>query len=123
MDILKQIGIFFGICLVGEVTSALLPIPIPSSVIGMVLLFTLLCCKAVNPGHIQQKSDFLLGNMAFFFIPAGVGILESWSAVSDSVVPLLLICLITTVLTFAATAFTVKGVMVLQERLQKGDGR
>lgn len=116
MKIIVQIGVILGICLVGEGISLLLPISFPGSVIAMILLFLLLLSGLLRPDHIRQKSDFLLQNMAFFFIPAGVGIIEHTETLLPVLLPLLLICLITTVLTFAASAFTAKLVIYLQEK-------
>lgn len=67
--------------------------------------------------HIRQKADFLLQNMAFFFIPAGVGILEQFEFVKDSMWQLLLICLVTTLLTFGVTAAAVRFGVWLQKKL------
>ena len=75
MKIILQIGLVLGICLLGEALSLVLPIPFPGSVIAMIFLFLLLLSGRLRPEHIREKSDFLLQNMAFFFIPAGVGIL------------------------------------------------
>lgn len=119
MKILTQIGIVLGVCLVGEGISLLLPFPFPGSVIGMILLFLLLFFGILRPDHIAQKADFLLRNMAFFFIPAGVGILESFEALRGRLLILIGICALTTLLTFAATAFTVRGVMALQAALER----
>ena len=119
MKLILQIGVVFLICLVGEVVVGILPIPFPSSVISMLLLFLLLLLRIVRPEHIRQKTDFLLKNMAFFFIPAGVGILKQFSYIQDSLLPLLVICAASTILTFAATAYTVKAVSALQQRLRK----
>lgn len=116
MKIMLQIGVVLGICLLGEGISLLLPIAFPGSVISMILLFLLLLTGLLRPDHIRQKSDFLLQNMAFFFIPAGVGIMEYTDVLLPVVLPLLLICLITTVLTFAASALTAKLVIHLQEK-------
>ena len=85
MAILTQIGVVLGVCLVGELVAQVLPFPFPSSVIAMVLLFVLLCAKVIKPHHIRQKGDFLLKNMAFFFIPAGVGILENFDQLKANV--------------------------------------
>ena len=74
MGIMAQIGIVLAVCLVGEGIAALLPIPFPASVISMVLLFLLLAAKLLRPHHIKEKSNFLITNMACFFVPAGVGI-------------------------------------------------
>lgn len=119
MDIIKQIGIFFGICLLSDLLAGALPVAVPASMIGMVLLFLLLYFQILKPDHIEKKSDFLLGNMAFFFIPAGVGIVENLRFIQGSVLPLLLICLITTVLTFGAAALTVRWAMRLQEKYRR----
>lgn len=116
MNIIVQVGIFFLICLAGELISALLPIPIPGSIIAMLLLFLCLLFKVLKPKHIAAKSDFLLGNMAFFFIPAGVGILEQFPLLLQNLVPLAVICVVSTVLTFAAASGTVRLVLWLQNR-------
>ena len=69
VKLLVQIGIVFGICLVGEGIAAVLPFAFPASVLSMLLLFVLLLCGVLKVEHIREKGDFLLKNMAFFFIP------------------------------------------------------
>lgn len=119
MEIIKQFGIVFGICLIGQLISSCLPVTVPASVIGLILLLILLCLQIVKPHHIEKNSSFLLKNMAFFFIPAGVSILDNYRYVKGSILPLLLVCLITTVLTFWAASQTVTAVIKLQEKLRK----
>ena len=102
-------------CWVGEGLSRLLPLP--GSVISMILLFLLLLTKLVKPAHIAEKSDLLLKNMAFFFIPAGVAIMESLGILWENLIPFLTVCFVTMVITFAATAYTVRLVIWLQNRL------
>ncbi len=118
MKLLIQFGIIFGVCWVGEGLSRLLPLP--GSVISMILLFLLLLTKLVKPAHIAEKSDFLLKNMAFFFIPAGVAIMESLGILWENLIPFLTVCFVTMVITFAATAYTVRLVIWLQNRLSAG---
>ena len=69
MKIIKQVGIIFLICWLGLVIEAALPFSFPASIIGMILLFLCLLLGILRIEHIQEKSDFLLSNMAFFFIP------------------------------------------------------
>ena len=121
MKIMYQIAIVFLICWAGQIVEALLPFPFPASVIAMVLLFVLLCTGRVKIEHIREKSDFLLSNMAFFFIPAGVSIMNYFDVLRSSAVRLVLICLITTVITFAATAWSVKLTMRLLEGRKRHD--
>ena len=122
LNLMVQIGIVFGVCLVGEGLSLLLPFAFPGSVISMVLLFLLLLFRILKVEHIKQKAEFLLKNMAFFFIPAGVSILDQIPVIKDSILPLLLICFITTILTFFATAMTVRGVIALQNKFASKKG-
>ena len=97
----------------------ILPFAFPASVIGMILLFLLLASGVVRIEHIREKSDFLLSNMAFFFIPAGVSVINYFDVLKSSVVPLVLICLLTTVITFAATAYSIKLTVYLMNRRKK----
>lgn len=120
MNILTQIGFFLGICLLGEGIAAILPFPFPSSVIAMAALFLLLCAKWLKPAQIQQTGDFLLKNMAFFFIPAGVGILESIDSLSGALGAFFAVCALTTVIVFFAAALAARGAMALQKRWKRG---
>ena len=76
MKIIKQIGIVFCVCWVSLAIEKLLPVAFPASVIGMILLLVCLLTGILKMEHIQEKADFLLENMAFFFIPAGVSIIN-----------------------------------------------
>ena len=116
MKIIIQIGIIFGVCWVAQLIERALPFAFPASVIGMILLFLLLISRALKVEHIREKSDFLLGNMAFFFIPAGVSIINYFDVLKDWVFQLIFICAVTTVITFAVTAYSMKFVMYLMSR-------
>ena len=61
------------------------------------------------------KADFLLSNMAFFFVPAGVSIINYFDELKSTAVQLIIICIISTVVTFAVTAYSV----MLTVRLMK----
>ena len=119
MGIMAQIGIVLAVCLVGEGSAALLPIPFPASVISMVLLFVLLATGGLKLDHIREKSDFLLANMSFFFLPAGVSMLNYFDVLKSTWVQLLVICLVTMVLVFAATALSVRFTLYLLERRKR----
>ena len=120
MGIMAQIGIVLAVCLVGEGIAALLPIPFPASVISMVLLFLLLATKLLRPHHIKEKSNFLIANMARFFVPAGVGILRYADVLWANLLPLLAICFITTPLVYGVTAWAVQLTM---RAIQKKEAR
>lgn len=119
VKIICQIAIIFTICWISQIVEAVLPFPFPASVIGMVLLLILLLVRALKVDHIREKSDFLLSNMAFFFIPAGVSIINYFDILAGSLVPLLVICLVSTLLTFAVTAWAVQLTRYLMDRRKK----
>ncbi len=116
MKIIIQIAIIFSICWASQIIEALLPIAFPASVIGMVLLLLLLLSGVLRVNHIREKSDFLLSNMAFFFIPAGVSVINYFDVLASALLPLLVICVVSTVLTFAVTAYAVRLIRRLMDR-------
>ena len=120
MKIIKQTGIIFFICWISVILEALLPFAFPASVIGMVLLLLFLLPGLLKVEHIREKSDFLLANMAFFFIPAGVNVMNYLDILRQNWLPLLAVCLLTTVITFAATACSVRFTMSLLSKRKEG---
>ena len=119
MKIIRQIGIIFTVCWLSQVIAEFLPFDFPASVIGMIFLLICLLTGMLKIEHIQEKSDFLLGNMAFFFVPAGVSIMNYFDILKSSAVQLLIICIVSTVITFAVTAYSVKLTMKLIDRRKK----
>ncbi len=116
MELLLQIGIVFGICFIGQIFESLLPFAFPASVLSMFLLFLVLKFGIIKTSHIDKKADFLLKNMSFFFIPAGVEIMNYFSILKSVLLPFILICIISTVLTFMASAYTVELIQIFIEK-------
>ncbi len=121
MKIIKQFGIIFSLCWIATVIEGLLPIAFPASVIAMLLLLLCLMTGVLKIDHIREKADFLLANMAFFFIPAGVNVINYLDILKANWLPLLLICVITTVITFAATAYSIRLTIWLLGRRKGAD--
>lgn len=86
--------LFFAL---GELAGWLIHGFIPGSVIGMILLFTALCLKIVKPDKIKPVAKFLCDNMALFFVPAGVGIINSMDILSQYWQAVLVACGVSTV--------------------------
>ena len=120
MKIVTQVGIIFSICWISQIIEKLLPFSFPASVIGMILLLVLLCVRILKVDHIREKSDFLLENMAFFFIPAGVSIINYFDVLKNWVVQLIVICVVSTVVTFAVTAYSMKLALDLMQKKKSG---
>ena len=70
----------------------------------------------VKVDHIREKSDFLLGNLGFFFVPAGVGIINYANVIWENAAAFVTICVVSTVLTYGATAWAVHLTCRLMEK-------
>lgn len=108
MKLLSKILIFFLICFGCNIISIYLPFPFPGSVLSMIVLFLCLTFGAIKLKHIDDVADFFLENMAFFFIPPTVSIISYVDVLKNIWWQFLIICVVTTVITFVATAYSVK---------------
>ena len=116
MRIMLQLAIVFALCLLGEAIAQLLPFPFPASVISMILVFLVLLQGQLKVYHIRKQTDFLLDNMAFFFIPAAVSIMDNLHYMQGRLVQIIMICFISTVTTFFITAWSVQLTIQLQNK-------
>jgi len=71
-----QLGILWGISLLGGYLSSLTDLPIPGNVLGVVILFCLLCLGVIKLEQVEGMADFLLKHLVFFFIPIVTGLME-----------------------------------------------
>lgn len=115
MKIMMQLAIIFLLCLIGEAIAAILPFPFPASVISMILVFCFLLWGPLKVYHIRKQTDFLLDNMAFFFIPSAVSIVENLHYMEGKLAILIFICFLSTFTTFAITAWTVTAMVKWEE--------
>ena len=116
MKILKQITIVFLLCWLGEVISALLPFAFPGSIVAMLLLLGCLSTSLLRIEDISGFAGFLLANMAFFFIPAGMSILDSFGAIQNDLLPILAVIVLSTLITAAVTCGSILLITKLQKR-------
>ncbi|PJO40898.1 CidA/LrgA family protein [Lysinibacillus xylanilyticus] len=74
--IIVQIGILNIFYYMGVGIVALLHVPLPGSVIGLLLLALSLNFKIIKVEYIQDGAGFLIGVLTLFFIPATVGVID-----------------------------------------------
>lgn len=116
MAILKQLCLIFAICLVSEGISAVLPFTLPASVISMLILLLLLVFRVVKPRHLREVSDFMLNNMALFFIPVVSSMIQHKDVLFANFWTIILICLLTTPVVFFVTGHVVQLTVRLMRR-------
>ena len=88
----------------GEFISYFIDGFIPGSVIGMVLLFLALAFKVVKPNKVKKLSTLLTENMGLFFLPAGVGLMNSLGINSQYWVVIVTASVVSTILVIASVA-------------------
>ena len=74
-----------------------LPLPIPASIYGLVLMFVLLETKVLKLEAVQDAGKFLIEIMPMMFIPAGVGLLNAWDTLKPVLVPVIVIMFVSTI--------------------------
>lgn len=103
MKFIKQFGIILAISFVGEVCNHVIPFPIPASIYGLVILFVGLLTGVIKLSNVRETGKFLIDIMPIMFIPAAVGLLESWGILQPIWVPVVCITLLTTIIVMAVT--------------------
>ena len=128
MKIIRQIFIILLFYILGELLAlgirSLFPsIMIPGTILGLIVLLTLLSTKVLKLAAVDDVGSFLTANMAFFFIPAAVSVIEYFDILSDSILAILALLVTSTVLSFFAIALSVKIVVLIQTKyLEKKRG-
>ncbi|MFI3212063.1 MAG: CidA/LrgA family protein [Eubacteriales bacterium] len=90
MKYVMQLMIIFGVSMVGEFLNKILPLPVPASVYGLVIMFLLLVTKIVKVEQVEDVSKYLMAIMPLFFIEPSVGLMNSFEAIKGNVIALCL---------------------------------
>ena len=116
MKLLKEFFLLFFIWFLGEIISKFLLLPIPGSIIGMIILFLLLNFKIIKLKSIDTLSHYILTNLAFFFIPPGVELINSYGILKEDIFKLLFIVVSSTIIVAIITGLTVS-MLIRKEEL------
>ena len=108
MKFFRESILLLSIYFAGEIISNLLNLPVPGSIIGMILLFVLLTSHIVKVENVENLANFFLDHLAFFFIPASVGLMTSFASLKGSIFKIILLCILTTIIVIAVTGITVQ---------------
>ena len=111
MQYLKQIALILVFSFLGEVCRAFVPLPIPASIYGMVLLFAALSLKIVKSAQVRDAGAFLTSILPVLFVAPAVNLMDCWEQMSDAILPLAVIVAVTTVITFGAAGLVTKLMM------------
>ena len=90
MKYVFQFARIMGFCLAGELLRALVPLPIPAGIYGLLLLAAALLTGLVKLEQVKQAADFLTSIFPLLFVPVMVGVMEVWGLLGSNLVPIVL---------------------------------
>ncbi|EGT3615375.1 CidA/LrgA family protein [Clostridium perfringens] len=121
MKLLREMLIVVFIYFLGEFISKSFIHSVPGNIIGMLILLVLLCTKVLKVEAIDTVSQFFLDHLAFFFVPAGVGLMTSVGLLEGNVLKLLFICIASTFIVIGVTGLVVQALIRRKEKKLLGD--
>ena len=117
MKYLKQICLILLFSFLGELCRYLIPLTIPASIYGMVLLFAALALKIIRIESVRETGMFLTSILSLLFVVPMVQLMDFWPVMRPALIPILVICLVGTVVVFAVSG------IVTQWLIRKGEKR
>ena len=123
MKYIKQFGLILLVSFVGEVLHELLPLPVPASIYGIVLLFLCLERKLIPLEAVKDASRFLIEIMPLMFVPAAVGLLESWGVVAPNWISYIGVTVVTTVAVMAVSGRVTQAVIRRRKKMAEREAQ
>lgn len=122
MKYIKQFAIILTISLVAELMEYLIPIPVAASIYGLVLMLIGLVTKLIPLEKVEGAADFLVEIMPLMFIPPTVGIMASFDALKEMLIPLCVISVVSTILIIGATGRVSQYIIRRKNQKRKEEG-
>ena len=116
MRYIKQVFIIMAVAFAGEVLNYFIPLPIPASIYGIIILFTLLETGLLKLASIRETAAFLVEIMPILFIPSAVGLIESWGIVSANLLAFLAMTIVSLLTVFAVSGRVTQAVIRRRRR-------
>ena len=120
MKYVRQFTIILVVSFIGELLNYLIPLPVPASIYGLVIMLICLLTGVIPLHAVRDTGRFLVEVMPLMFIPGAVGLLESWGVLRPIWAPVLAITVVTTVAVMAATGRITKGSSEWDKRKKAG---
>lgn len=105
---LREFLLIFVINYIGVIIAQVFKLPIPGTILGMLLLFILLYTKVLKVSSIERAANFLLLNMTIFFLPPSVELLDTMYLLKNGTLKIVFLVIFSTLLTMVITAKTVE---------------
>ena len=84
----------------------MLPLPVPASVYGLVLLLLALNFRLIKLEDVKEVGIYLTGIFPLLFVPAAAGVMELWAEMGEMLLPILIAIIPVTVLVMVSAGKT-----------------
>ena len=121
MKYVRQFTIILVVSFIGELLNYLIPLPVPASIYGLVIMLICLLTGVIPLHAVRDTGRFLVEVMPLMFIPGAVGLLESWGVLRPIWAPVLAITVVTTVAVMAATGRITPGIVRMGQKKEGGE--
>ncbi|TJX15619.1 murein hydrolase transporter LrgA [Tissierella creatinini] len=105
---IKQFTIIVSILAISYMIEVGLGLPIPASIIGMLILLILLLTRVIKLEKVEKASDVLQGDISLFILPLAIGIIDSVDLFQGKFLITILIVVISTTVSLFTSAFVMK---------------
>jgi len=122
MKYIRQFLIILAVSLLGELLHHWIPLPVPGSIYGIVLMFLALEWRILPLPAIRETSRFLIDIMPLLFVPSGVGLLARWGVLRPVLLPFFVIVFVTTFLVMAVSGRVTQAVIRRGQREEEDRG-
>ena len=120
MKYLKQFGLILLVSFIGEVMNMFIPLPVPASIWGLVIMYLCLHPKVIKLDDVHDTAKLMIEIMPIMFVPAAVGLIESWGDIKSNILIYFIITLISTVAVMAVSG-CVTQLVIRTERKKNGN--
>lgn len=120
MKFVTQLLYILLFSLLGELLEAIVPLPIPAAIYGLVLLLIALCTGLLKEEKIAGAADFLISAMPVLFVAPAVKILQYWGLIAPNLAVIIIIIVFSTILVFAVSGLIVKWLLRRKEDQDNG---
>lgn len=116
MKYLKQLLVIAAFSMLGELLAAVIPLPVPAAIYGIVLLFLALITGLLKPEQVSETAHYLISIMPLFFVAPTVKLLSYWGVIAPALVPILVVLVSSTVVVFAVAGLVTQWVRGKERR-------
>ena len=108
MKYITQVLYILLFSLLGEVLQAVIPLPIPAAIYGIILLLIALWTGILKEEKISDVAGFLISIMPILFVTPAVKILQHWELISDKLAQIITIMVVSTFVVFTVSGLVAK---------------